>query len=496
MKLRNRIKVFTAGMLICMMTATSVFGASTALMPKTSINGLTTQYVLIDMNNNVSPVMMTAGSNMCSADSVANMAKANGCIAAINGTYFSAYDGNPVPWGTIIKNGKILHTSNGGSVAGFTSSGKLIVDRLSFAFKGYVNGEYRSIPWRINHPSLASQEPESITVFTPEYGAAVKVAAGAKAPVVGADGKVTYIATSDFYVPVGGFAILYNPGVAYLVDDRFKVGDEVSYEVEINTTFTKPEQWKDVVQAVGAGPSLIINGQVTADGAAEGFTEAKTTTGKAARTFIGADKDEKVKIGTIASATVKEAAAVCQSLGLVNAMCLDGGGSIALYYNGSAVTSGRLVNNAMGFKAGAAVPTVKSSDINVNIDGETVSFEAYNIGGNNFFKLRDFAAAVTSTDKKFDVSWDNERKAINLVSDTPYTAVGGEFQKSDGTVKKYTSATAKIYKDGEEIKLSAYNIGGNNYFKLRDMAKAFDFGVEYDNVTKLISIDSEKSYTD
>lgn len=492
MKLKKTaVRILSVGILLIMTSAT-VYAAPSAYTGGSSVNGFTTNYITVDLNDkNVKPVVLTAGNNLCSSDSVANMAKNKECIAAINGTYFSAYDGVPVPWGTIIKDGKVLHVSNGGSVAGFTNDGKLVIDRLSFDFKGYINGEYRSIPWRINHPST---EADAITIFTPEYGMAVKVAAGAKAPVV-ENGKVSYIATSDFYVPSDGFAIVYNPQVANLVDERFKVGDEVKYEVEIKTTFTSQSDWNNVIQAVGAGPSLIINGQVTADGQAEQFFENKINVGKAGRTFVGAGADGKVKMGTINSATIKEAAAVCQSLGLINAMCLDGGGSIALYHDGKSITSGRNVNNALGFVYNNAAPMAKSTNINVQVDGEPITFEAYNIGGNNYFKLRDLAMALTGCSKNFDVSWDNGKKAINLISATAYTPVGGELTAGDGTAKTIVSNSGEIFLDGQPVKLTAYTIGGNNYFKLRDVAEVFDIGVGYDNGTKTISINTQDSYT-
>ena len=34
-----------------------------------------------------------------------------------------------------------------------------------------------------------------------------------------------------------------------------------------------------------------------------------------------------------------------------------------------------------------------------------------------------------------------------------------------------------IWVDGEKIQMEAYNIGGNNYFKLRDIGKEMDFAV-------------------
>ena len=35
----------------------------------------------------------------------------------------------------------------------------------------------------------------------------------------------------------------------------------------------------------------------------------------------------------------------------------------------------------------------------------------------------------------------------------------------------------KIYVDGEQVSMTAYNIGGSNYVKLRDIGKAVNFNV-------------------
>ena len=139
-----------------------------------------------------------------------------------------------------------------------------------------------------------------------------------------------------------------------------------------------------------------------------------------------------------------------------------------------------------------AVPTTST----VLVNGTSIEFEAYNINGNNYFKLRDLAQAVNNTEKNFEVTWDGENNAINLISNTPYTPVGGELAKGDGTAKVATLTTSKIYKDGEEISLTAYNINDNNYFKLRDIAKAFDIGVTWDGETNTIIIDTSASYVE
>lgn len=53
-----------------------------------------------------------------------------------------------------------------------------------------------------------------------------------------------------------------------------------------------------------------------------------------------------------------------------------------------------------------------------------------------------------------------------------------------------------IYVDGTRFELTAYNIGGYNYFKLRDIAELVDFGVEWDQETATIQIDTTVGYQD
>ena len=137
-----------------------------------------------------------------------------------------------------------------------------------------------------------------------------------------------------------------------------------------------------------------------------------------------------------------------------------------------------------------AAPTVSK----VLVNGAATSFDAYNINGNNYFKLRDIANTVNTSKKQFEVSFDAAKNAINLKSDSAYTKVGGEMAKSDGKAKTATLSTSKIYKDGTELTLTAYNIGGNNYFKLRDVAQAFNIGVTFDSKTNTINIDTNADY--
>lgn len=138
-----------------------------------------------------------------------------------------------------------------------------------------------------------------------------------------------------------------------------------------------------------------------------------------------------------------------------------------------------------------AVPTSSS----VIINGTKVPFEAYTIENRTYFKLRDLAMALNSSQKQFEVSWDGSRNAINLLTGQPYTVSGGELTLSASASNKNAAlSTAKVYINGTEATLTAYVIEGRTYFKLRDLGAAINFGVTWDGAANSIGIDTALGY--
>ena len=60
---------------------------------------------------------------------------------------------------------------------------------------------------------------------------------------------------------------------------------------------------------------------------------------------------------------------------------------------------------------------------------------------------------------------------------------------------KATLSTNRILVDGQEVRLTAYNINGNNYVMLRDVGRAVDFNVYWDSDAKCVQVESKKPYT-
>ena len=138
----------------------------------------------------------------------------------------------------------------------------------------------------------------------------------------------------------------------------------------------------------------------------------------------------------------------------------------------------------------SASPTSHS----MTVDGKPVSPAAYNIDGNNYFKLRDIAALLNGTTAQFQVSYDQQTQAISLTTGQAYTAVGGELAALPSGAQKVVPTPSAVYTDGKQVSFTAYNINGNNYFKLRDLGQALGFYVGWDDNARTVIVDTARAY--
>ena len=92
------------------------------------------------------------------------------------------------------------------------------------------------------------------------------------------------------------------------------------------------------------------------------------------------------------------------------------------------------------------------------------------------------------------MSWNNDAKRIDLTSGKPYTIVGGELGAIGSASKQAETSTAVVYKDNAQMDYTGYNIDDNNYYKLRDVCKSFDIGVNWDGANQRVDILTDESY--
>jgi len=131
----------------------------------------------------------------------------------------------------------------------------------------------------------------------------------------------------------------------------------------------------------------------------------------------------------------------------------------------------------------------------VYINGKMTEFESYVIQGSNYLSLRDVAYALSGTEKQFEVEHNNETGAIVITSGQPYTALGNEMSFKGWNRETSPFIKSSVSIDGREYIFDIFLADGEEYFKLRDLGAALDFGISWDEEAGAVIIDTSKGYT-
>lgn len=126
------------------------------------------------------------------------------------------------------------------------------------------------------------------------------------------------------------------------------------------------------------------------------------------------------------------------------------------------------------------------------VNGEPIQpFDMYNIDGYNYFKLRDIAYLLKDTYAGFSIGYDAQSQTATAISGQPYIPEGNELTRGKDNSSSCRPSPHTVLFNGTPSTAYAYNIGGNNYFKLRDIAEAFNFYVDYLESTKTLRINAQ-----
>ena len=136
-----------------------------------------------------------------------------------------------------------------------------------------------------------------------------------------------------------------------------------------------------------------------------------------------------------------------------------------------------------------ATPT-RTKGQSVYVDTTRVYPTGYNIADNNYFKLRDLGKLAG-----FGVDWDETTCSVLISTERTTPDLSNMVDMAlTGSTAKLSPQTFKV--DGEQVAIKSYLIRGNNYVKLRDIAKEVHFGVDFELATKKVTIDPDGVYID
>jgi hypothetical protein len=198
---------------------------------------------------------------------------------------------------------------------------------------GYYKRVIRGVPLHVIQVD-PSRKDVRMAIVTPVLGIGARES---WATLVGRAGPTAAITGTYFDtrsgIPIGSLGFLGQVLHRGYIGTAFRFSPEHGFSIKDakpNTTF----DFEAAETFLRAGPRLLTNGKRTLYPQAEGFRDPSVYR-KNTRTALAITKHGKLlMVATTKPVLLRTLASALKSLGAVDAMCLDGGSSTALYYRG------------------------------------------------------------------------------------------------------------------------------------------------------------------
>jgi exopolysaccharide biosynthesis protein len=319
------------------------------------------------------------GPNLEDRETTSQLAAASGALAATNGGYFvmdpkAGAEGDPA--GTAVHDGKILSEPVGdrpslvldpknetsiqrlhwnGSVTGTGNAGKLVLDGVD-RVPGLIRncGGAGDSPTSLPMHDTTCTHADEIVEFTPEFGPATPSGPGLEVILDAHDTVTAVTSTRGTAVPAGGRTLQAIGADVDKLTALAKPGSKLRIDTGLVNENGKKLKTGAGTDVVNGGPTLVENGQLDITAKRDGMVHTGDSNSfyygwvhkRNPRTIAGVDAQGRTLLVTAdgrqttsLGLSIKEAAEVARSLGMVDAINLDGGGSTTM------VSSSQVVNS-------------------------------------------------------------------------------------------------------------------------------------------------------
>ncbi|MFE6955719.1 phosphodiester glycosidase family protein [Streptomyces sp. NPDC057696] len=203
------------------------------------------------------------------------------------------------------------------------------------------------LPWQ----DVTCQLGDDMVQFTPAFQADLPTGPGVQV-VLDASGRVASVGARGGRVPTDGHVLQGTGRAADWLTGHAEPGSRIKVTEAIRDSHGRRVELHRGDSLVSAAPTLVQHGRIAIDAAAEGVIDPEYPSFGYAwanvrqpRTMAGLDKRGRLLLVTVDGRqkggsegfTLQEAAMFMKSLGAVQALNLDGGGSTAMAVNGSVV---------------------------------------------------------------------------------------------------------------------------------------------------------------
>ncbi|TDD55647.1 phosphodiester glycosidase family protein [Saccharopolyspora elongata] len=317
------------------------------------------------------------GTSVAGREKLTDMSARRDAIFGINAGFFVMEDKDGIPGasaGIAAYNGQLQSAATNGRV-GLVLSGDGLrprISKMSTAIIATARGQRRlvdginRIPGKIRNcggvggdsPTERPQhdvtctDPDELVLFTDELGAPTPAGNGVEA-VRDRTGRVTEVRPSGGLVPAGGTVVQGVGEAAHWLSANARPGEPLLVDQQIHDEAARPVRLGPSDDIINGGPELVRNGQVRVNLQEDGIIHDSPTFAytwglkRNPRSIIGVDEQGRIILATTEGRMpgfsdgwgLQEAAEFIRSLGAVDAMALDGGGSAGMVVNDNMVTT-------------------------------------------------------------------------------------------------------------------------------------------------------------
>jgi hypothetical protein len=335
---------------------------------------------IVDPHRFDGEVLADHGSAIASKQTATDASAALGSIAATNGGFFTIDAPlaavNGVASGISAYHGQLESLANGDRAA-IVLDGRRPAQIENLTTSATLSGRNSSVrllginrqPGSAEDCGVAGFTPTSeprqntlctgtndIVLFTPQFGAPLpgELTAGPSVQaILDPSGRVVSVSLPGGTLPVGDSAVQAIGADAAWLTANAQLGQRLSLREQVRTPWGGSLALTPHTSIASAGPTLLRNGRVAIDATNEGVLDPHDLNDytfsayRHARTFVGVDGRGRLLLATAdgipgvsEGLTLTEEAELMRSLGAVDAMNLDGGGSTQF------ASEGQLINDA------------------------------------------------------------------------------------------------------------------------------------------------------
>ena len=305
-------------------------------------NKLNAHLIIVDLNNpSVSLDIVLAHNNTSKKETVYQMAKRVGAVAAINGSFFHSKYSINSPVGIVMSNGVVLSDSGHRRTSiGIAKNNRVIIGIPKI--ENFVQMPEIGISMKLSGINQMRRRNNTI-LYTNYFGARTKTKGSGREILVNEYGTIIDYKMNNSIIPKRGFVISI-AGAGSDIADKYPIGT-LAYMESI-----KVSPWDNVDTILTGSPQLIKHGKVYNTYYQENLQ--KSLIYPATRTAVGITHNNKLLMLTVTGKlTFTKLAKIMKRLGAIDALALDGGSSTSMYLNGKKlVTCQRPVTNALVVK--------------------------------------------------------------------------------------------------------------------------------------------------